>query len=166
MFPLRNRLPVGPFPPHGLSMFLRYYDLIRLLLSLNVLSDYKSSITLSLVFTAEQQTSQVPQQYLACLPFPQTPVESPHTRMTHGSFCLLSRNRHRLPLCIISRRIRLVPLSGHCGPHASLSTLKPHLAALAPRLSTGCPLRLCRTGSFTLLYYWRRTGALPSFIPA
>ena len=42
-------------------MFLRYYDLIRLLLSLNVLSDYKSSITLSLVFTAEQQTSQVPQ---------------------------------------------------------------------------------------------------------
>jgi hypothetical protein len=42
-------------------MFHQYYGQIRLLLSLNVLSDYKSSIALSLLLMAEQQISQVPQ---------------------------------------------------------------------------------------------------------
>ncbi len=42
-------------------MFHQYYGQIRLLLSLNVLSNYKSSIALSLLLMAEQQISQVPQ---------------------------------------------------------------------------------------------------------
>jgi len=47
----------------------------------------------------------------------------------------------------------------HCGSHTPLPTLKPDLTTKAPRLCTGCPLRLCRARTLTELHYKRRTGA-------
>ena len=47
----------------------------------------------------------------------------------------------------------------HCGSRTPLPTLKPGLTTQAPRLCTGCPLRLCRVRTLTELHYKRRTGA-------
>lgn len=47
----------------------------------------------------------------------------------------------------------------HCGSRTPLPTLKHHLTASAPRLSTDCLLGFVGQGIPPLLFYQRRTGA-------
>ena len=109
-------------------------------------------------FHGDGQISQVCVYSFVCSPRSRTPVESPRTRLSPGSCCLLPQEGHRLPHLRITGLNRFT--LSYCGSHTPLSTLKPCLAAQAPRLCTGCPLRLCRGRTFTLLSYTHRTGAL------
>jgi hypothetical protein len=59
-------------------------------------------------------------------------------------YCLLRLETHRLPLSTITGLNRFT--LSHCGSHTPMPTLKPHLAASAPRLGTDCLLRFVRSG--------------------
>ncbi len=150
-----HRLGSAEFP-----QFHRYYAVIRLLSARRVLSICKTSITL----TTCVETVRHPRY--ACTPLCArhallTPVGSPQSCLTTGSYCLLLRGKYRLPLFKITGLNRFT--LSHCGSRTSLPTLKPCLATRAPRLCTGCPLRLCRGWTFTVLSYTHRTGA-PSIL--
>ena len=123
---------------------LRYYEAVRLLPYRQVLSVCKTSIPLT-VFTGVWQTSQVCRYYLA---------HSPRSMDPDGT-CITSRLRLSIAACdqgdgIGFRSISLTGLNrftlAHCGSRAPLPTLKPHLTAPAPRLSTGCSLRFAGFG--------------------
>jgi len=82
----------------------------------------------------------------------------PNIAITVGSCCLLWQETHRLPLFLITRLHRFT--LSHCGSRTPCPTLKPNLAALAPRTRYRLLAKLYRAGSFTQLYYTHRTGAL------
>ena len=71
--------------------------------------------------------------------------------------CLRLYAENRLPHNIITR-LNHFTLTRY-GSHIPLPTLKPNLAASAPRLCTGWKLRLYQARSFTGLETMHRTGA-------
>ena len=83
-----------------------------------------------------RQISRVRLNYLARSPRSSTTAEPAHPCLSFAHCCLLRRLTHRLPLLKFTRLNRFT--LSHCGSRAPLSTLKPRLAASAPRLSTGC----------------------------
>ena len=104
------------------------------------------------------QTSQVCRYYLVRSPRSLTPTEP-------TAFSLIDC---RITACDPEDGIgfRSIYLTGlycftlsHCGSRTPLPTLKPCLAALAPRLCTGCLLGFTGFGISPKLYYLHRTGA-------
>ena len=92
------------------------------------------------VFAGVWQTSQVCRYHFA---------HSPRSIDPDGT-CITSRFRLSIAACDLEDGIgfRSIYLTGlyrftlsHCGSCTPLPTLKPHLTAPAPRLSTGCSLR-------------------------
>lgn len=142
-------LPPGPITccplcSTGFHRFPRYYEAVRLLTGLRGLSIFKTSI---------------PPYHLV------EPVRSP--RYTGTTFVRSPRSidpdgisptlrlRVVLAACDLEdgigfRSLYLTRLYrftvSHCGSRTPLPTLKPHLAASAPRLSTGCSLRFAGSG--------------------
>jgi hypothetical protein len=90
------------------------------------------------------QISQVRHRYLACSPRSLTPAESPRSSFPPvlAACCVDERIGFRY---LVVTRLNCFTLS-HCGSHASLPTLKPHLTASAPRLGTDCLLNFIRPG--------------------
>ena len=66
------------------------------------------------------------------------------SRLSTRHCCLRPGGGYRLPFYKLTRLNRFT--LSHCGSCAPLPTLKPNLAASAPRLSTGCSLRFARCG--------------------
>ena len=113
-------------------------------------------------FHRNGQISQVCTCSFVRSPRSMTPAESPRSRLSTGSCCLRPRRGSRLPHVTLTGLNRFT--LSYCGSRTSLPTLKPCLAARAPRLRTGCPLQLYREWTFTILSHAHRTGAPPSRI--
>ena len=104
-----------------------------------------------------------------CSPCSQTPADQVYSCITNKPCCLRPYTGNRLPLNVLTR-LNHFTLARYSS-HTPLPTLKPNLAALAPRLCTGCLLgftgsglirlnSLHRTGAriFRLLFRMQTTG--------
>ena len=123
---------------------LRYYEAVRLLPYRQVLSVYKTSIPLTGL-----------RRSVADLPGMQLLLHALATLLDPDGTCITSQLRSSIAACDQRNGIgfRFILLTGlyrftlsHCGSCAPLPTLKPHLTAPAPRLSTGCSLRFAGFG--------------------
>ena len=133
-----------PLRSIGFHRLPHYYEAVRLLLTLRHTLDLQN-LAMRPPFSGDQQTSQVCKYYLVCSPRSIDPdgISPP------------SLYRLVLTACGIEdylgfRSLYLTGLNrftvSHCGSHTPMPTLKPHLAASAPRLSTDCSLRFVGQG--------------------
>ena len=160
MFCFRFLLICYPLRSTRFHVLHHYYEIIRLLTTLQDALHFQDFACpyQPLLCVGDRQISQVCVKYLCMLATLYDP---------DGTYVLL-RYRVHITACCTTERIgfRLSLLTrlnrftlSHCGSHTPMPTLKPNLAASAPRLSTGCPLRLCRAWTLTMLYFTHRTGA-------
>lgn len=129
----------------GFCRLRHYYEAVRLLLTLRHTLDLQNL------------AMKLPFRRLADLPGMQilplcarhallTPTKYPHPwRFSVGSCCLRYRGLPRLPLYIYLTGLNRFTVS-HCGSRTPMPTLKPHLTASDPRLSTDCSLRFVGLG--------------------
>ena len=91
-----------------------------------------------------------------CSPCSQTPADQVYSRLTNKPYSLRLITEYRLPLNKLTR-LNHFTLARY-GSHTPLPTLKPNLAASAPRLCTGCLLGFTRS-AYIRLFPLHRTGA-------
>lgn len=130
---------------HG---FHYYYESVRLLIIHQVILSLQN-LVLTLTSYRDYETSQVHVIYLACSP---SSIDPDNISMTspYRSFLSACYNEECIGCCFfffffILTRLNHFTLS-HFGSQAPLSTLKPNVTILAPRLSTGCWLNFTRLG--------------------
>ena len=137
-------IPCCPLCSTGFHRLPHYYGTVRLLPYRQVLSVYKTSIPLTGL-----------RRSVADLPGMQLLLHALATLLDPDGTCITSQLRSSIAACDQRNGIgfRFILLTGlyrftlsHCGSCAPLPTLKPRLAASAPRLSTGCSLRFARFG--------------------
>ncbi len=137
-------IPCCPLCSAGFHQFPHYYEAVRLLSGRQGLSVCKTSIPLTTLWSLPDLPG------MQVLPLCArhallTPTESPQPRV-FGWFLLPAtlRTVSASALYYFTGLHRFTV--SHCGSRTPLPTLKPHLTASAPRLSTGCSLRFTGSG--------------------
>ena len=136
MFQLLERTIHQPLFSTDSTLFLRYYELIRLAI---LLLYWLILYSLYILFSRDSIVSLKFQYHIITYsPHPQTPekfIYSHHNDYINSACCLL----HNISLFILSAISGLDSFTfSHYGSYAPLSTLTPNVTTLEPRLGTSC----------------------------